>query len=154
MQLPVLAITAALSLFLTHESFAQTSKETNKMKQEIESLKAAQTGMQKDLGIIKDLLQRKQAPIVPPLARTTDDPVIVSLEGGAIKGNKGAKVTLVEFTDYQCPFCTRHFRDTMPQIENEYVKTGKIQYVLRDFPLESMHPLAFKAAEAAICSGE
>jgi protein-disulfide isomerase len=80
--------------------------------------------------------------------------LFVSIEGGATKGNKDAKVTLVEFTDYQCPFCSRHFRDAMPQIDNDYVKTANIRYVLREFPLASIHPLAFKAAEAANCSGE
>ena len=156
MKILVLAVTVALSLFYTDKSFSQTAKELNKFKQEIETLKAAQTGMQKDLQTIKNILQAKQGPIAPPhaLGPTTDNPTVVSLQGGAIKGNRNAKITLVEFTDYQCPFCTRHFRDTMPQIDNDYVKTGKIQYVLRDFPLESIHPLAFKAAEAANCSGE
>jgi len=65
-----------------------------------------------------------------------------------------AKLTLVEFTDYQCPFCGRHFRETMPKIDEEYIKTGRIRYVLREFPLESIHPQAVKAAEAATCSGE
>jgi protein-disulfide isomerase len=155
MIIPVLAI-AALTFIYTDSSFAQTSIELTEVKQQIESLKTAQTDMQKDLQTIKDILQAKQAPIAPPhpLGPTKNNPTVVSLEGGAIRGNQNAKVTLVEFTDYQCPFCNRHFRDTMPQIENDYVKTGKIQYVLRDFPLESIHPLAFKAAEAANCSGE
>jgi len=100
--------------------------------------------------------QAKQAAAVPTqsLGPTPENPTIVSIEGGATKGNKDAKVTLVEFTDYQCPFCSRHLRDTLPQIDNDYVKTGKIRYVLREFPLEAIHPLAFKAAEAANCSGE
>ncbi len=99
------------------------------------------------------MLKPRQA---PPVAAgpTPENPSIVSIEGGATKGSSDARVTLVEFTDYQCPFCSRHFRDTMPQIDNDYVKTGKIRYVLREFPLESIHPLAFKAAEAANCSGE
>jgi protein-disulfide isomerase len=79
---------------------------------------------------------------------------MVSVAGGAVKGDQNAKITMIEFTDYQCPFCSRHFRAVMPQIETDYVKTGKVKYVLRDFPLESIHPNAFKAAEAANCSGE
>lgn len=123
-------------------AFTQTNEELNKLKQDIQALKS-------DIQAIKDMLQPKEA-----LGPTPDKPIVVSIEGGATKGAKNAKVTLVEFTDYQCPFCSRHFRDTLPQIENDYVKTGKIQYVLREFPLESIHPLAFKAAEAANCSGD
>ena len=61
---------------------------------------------------------------------------------------------MVEFSDYQCPFCSRHFREVWPQLEREYVATGKVKYVLRDFPLEAIHPQAFKASEAANCAGE
>jgi protein-disulfide isomerase len=120
----------------------QTNEELNKLKQDMQALKS-------DIQAIKDMLQPKE-----PLGPTPDKPIVVSIEGGATKGAKNAKVTLVEFTDYQCPFCSRHFRDTLPRIENDYVKTGKVQYVLREFPLESIHPLAFKAAEAANCSGD
>ena len=120
----------------------QTNEELNKLKQDVQALKS-------DIQAIKDMLQPKQ-----PVGPTPDKPIVVSIEGNATKGAKTAKVTLVEFTDYQCPFCSRHFRDTMPQIDNDYVKTGKIRYVLREFPLEAIHPLAFKAAEAASCSGE
>jgi protein-disulfide isomerase len=133
-------------LFYSRLGFTQTSdqinEELNKLKQDMQALKS-------DVQAIKDMLQPKQ-----PVGPTADKPIVVSIEGGATKGAKDAKVTLVEFTDYQCPFCGRHFRDALPQIDNDYVKTGKIQYVLREFPLESIHPLAFRAAEAANCSGE
>jgi protein-disulfide isomerase len=141
------------SLFSSDSGFSQGSSELNEWKREIETLKAGQTAIQKDLQTLMEMLKPRQAPPVA-VGPTPESPTIVSIEGGATKGNKDARVTLVEFTDYQCPFCSRHFRDAMPQIDNDYVKTGKIRYVLREFPLESIHPLAFKAAEAANCSGE
>ena len=61
---------------------------------------------------------------------------------------------MLEFTDYQCPFCSLHKRQVWPQLEQEYIKTGKVKLVLRDMPLEQIHPLALKAAEAARCAGE
>ena len=63
-------------------------------------------------------------------------------------------MTLIEFTDYQCPFCSRHTKSTLPRLEKEFVDTGKIRYVLRDFPLAAIHPQASKAHEAAHCAGE
>jgi protein-disulfide isomerase len=63
-------------------------------------------------------------------------------------------VTLVEITDYQCPFCGRHARETLPQIEKEYVDTGKVKYYVIDLPLEGLHRDAFKAATAVRCANE
>lgn len=68
-------------------------------------------------------------------------------------GSENAKVTLVEFSDYQCFFCRRHDRQVAPKIVREFVETGKVKYVFRDFPLSS-HPGAFKAAQAAHCAGD
>ena len=65
-----------------------------------------------------------------------------------------APVTVVEFSDYQCPFCGRFFATTLPALKREYVDAGKVRYVFRDFPLDQLHPLARKAAEAAHCAGE
>lgn len=61
------------------------------------------------------------------------------------------EVTLIEFTDFQCPFCGRHHTQTYPQIVQNYIDKGLIEYVVRDFPLESIHPNARPAAEAAEC---
>jgi protein-disulfide isomerase len=61
---------------------------------------------------------------------------------------------MIEFSDYQCPFCKRHFQQTVPTLVKDYVDSGKVRYVFRDFPLAQIHPLATKAAEAARCAGE
>ena len=63
-------------------------------------------------------------------------------------------MTLVEFTDYHCPFCRRHAQNTTPSLIKDYVETGKIRYGIRELPLESLHPRAFKLAQAAICAGQ
>ena len=76
---------------------------------------------------------------------TDDDPAI---------GNPDAPVTIVEFSDFQCPYCGQFFKTTEPQIFEKYVKTGKVRFVYRDFPLSSIHPMAQKAAEAAECAHE
>ncbi|NQV91058.1 thioredoxin domain-containing protein [Candidatus Woesearchaeota archaeon] len=75
------------------------------------------------------------------------------LDDDAVKGDKNAPVTIVEWSDYECPFCERFYSDTLAQIDNEYIKTGKVKLVYRDFPL-SFHPQAQKAAEAAECAGD
>lgn len=142
------------ALFLSaHPGSAQSADELKAMRQELEAIKEGQKKLHKDVQDIKTLLQAPRMGGVPPPAAQPVN-MVVTLDGEPMKGDKNAKVVLVEFTDYQCPFCARHVRDTMPQIEAEYVKTGKLRYVTREFPLESIHPLAFKAAEAALCAGE
>ena len=80
--------------------------------------------------------------------------VFLSLEGSPVMGDEKARVAIVEFTDYQCPFCALHANQTLPQIVTDYVKTGKVRYFFKDFPIEAVHPQAFKEAEAARCAGE
>ena len=74
-------------------------------------------------------------------------------EAAFVKGNENASVTVVEFSDYQCPFCKRHFDQTADQLMKEYVDTGKVRYMFRDLPL-SFHANAHVAAEAARCAGD
>jgi len=80
--------------------------------------------------------------------------ITVDLGDRPKRGSNEAKLTLIEFSDYQCPYCGRHVRDTDPLLRKEYVETGKLRYVFFDMPLENLHPLAFKAAEASRCAGE
>jgi protein-disulfide isomerase len=80
-------------------------------------------------------------------------PVDVSVDDDAAKGEEDAPVTIVEFTDYQCPFCKRFADEALPQIMKDYVDTGKVRLVVRDFPLTN-HPNAATAANAAECLRE
>lgn len=82
-------------------------------------------------------------------------PMDVPLDTGAFTlGDPNAPITIIEYTDYQCPFCTRHFEDTWPLLKENFVDTGDVYYIMKDFPLISIHPQAVKAAEAARCAGE
>lgn len=81
---------------------------------------------------------------------------IVKVDNGhlPILGNKDAKVTVVEFSDLQCPFCKRYIDDTHDQIKQNYIDTGKIKFVFRHFPLTTIHPNAYASANAAECANE
>jgi protein-disulfide isomerase len=68
-------------------------------------------------------------------------------------GRDDAPVTVVEFTDYQCPFCRKYHTETFAQLKKNYIDTGKVRFVSRDLPLD-FHPNAQRAAEAAWCAGE
>lgn len=68
-------------------------------------------------------------------------------------GDPDAPITIIEYTDFQCPFCARHFQQTYPQLKEQYIDTGIVRYVFKDFPLSSLHPQAQISAEAARCAG-
>jgi protein-disulfide isomerase len=78
----------------------------------------------------------------------------ISVAGAPAKGPADQVVTLIEFSDYECPFCVRHFTQTMPQIEEQFIRTGRIRYVFKDFPIDQLHPAAIGAHEAARCANE
>ncbi len=78
----------------------------------------------------------------------------VDIDDDAILGEKDAPVTIIEFSDYQCPFCRKFWTETFPLIKKEYIDTGKARFVYRDFPLDSIHPAATPAAIAAECVRE
>lgn len=77
----------------------------------------------------------------------------VSAGANTVKGKPGAKVLIVEFSDFQCPFSKRFYTQTFPMLEKEYIDTGKVKFAYRDFPL-GFHPQAMPAAIACECAGK
>jgi len=143
-----IALLCVLALSADRKALGEASDDLSELRKEVEALKQGQLQLQRELQEINALLRRRQSPV-------TDVPnVVLPIGGYPSKGSQSAKLVLVEFTDYQCPFCGRHFQQTSPQIERDYVNTGRVRYVVRDFPIESIHKDALKAAEAAHCAGE
>ena len=143
----------ATALTITHTQFAsaaESDEELEALRGEIEALKAGQESIRQELRDIKALLMNRQQ----PRGSVSDIDVSLDVAHAPVKGADDARVTLIEFSDYQCPFCARHTRTVLPQLEKEYVNTGKVRYVLRDYPMESIHPQAPKVHEAAHCAGD
>jgi protein-disulfide isomerase len=69
-------------------------------------------------------------------------------------GSPDAPVVIVEFSDYQCPFCRRYWRQVLPRLKEEYIKTGDVRFIYRDFPLSHIHPAAEMSARATECAEE
>ncbi len=95
--------------------------------------------------------QQAAAPQALPPEDTS--PKKVSVDDDPVLGDKNAKVTLIDFTDYECPYCKRHFDQTYSQLKKEYIDTGKVKLVVRDLPLP-FHQNAHKEAQAAECARE
>ena len=106
----------------------------------------------KELRQIRQLLERQQA----KAPQAQEEQVVkakVNLEGFAMLGSKEAPLTIVEFTDYQCPFCQRFHTTAFPELKKNYIDTGKVRFYSRDMPLD-FHPDAMRAAEAARCASD
>lgn len=98
-----------------------------------------------------DLAKAPESPARPP----TPVSLKVDIKDSPVIGDDKAPVTIVEFTDFQCPFCKKFHEETFPTIREKYISTGKVRLVSRDLPLPpEMHPNALQAAEAGRCAGE
>ncbi len=145
----VVSFSVCLSLILSLYPVTEAADMANsKSDEEIKALKKEMQDLRKDVEDLKTkITARQQAPAPEP------QEVVVSMDDDPVKGDLNAPVTIIEFSDFQCPFCGRFFKGSFTEIERDYIKTGKVRYVFRDFPLD-FHKQAPKASEAANCAGE
>ncbi len=85
---------------------------------------------------------------------TPSQPIVISIDDDPIIGDPDAPINIIEFSDFQCPFCARFNAETLPLLIEEYIDSGKVKLVYRDFPLHNIHPNAVPAAVAAECADE
>ena len=105
-----------------------------------------------ELRQIRQLLEKQQAKAPQPQGEQANRAKL-NLEGFAMLGSKQAPLTIVEFTDYQCPFCQRFHTTSFGDLKKNYIDTGKVRFYSRDLPLD-FHSNAMRAAEAARCASE
>ncbi len=138
-------IGVVMAILLVPRAAGAQDPSNAELRKEIQILSDTIKAMQQELRDLRALVQRPQA---------GPQNVVLDLADRPFRGDAGATLTMIEFSDFQCPFCERHVRETYPQLVKDYVDTGKMKVVYMDFPLESIHRFAFKAAEAARCAGE
>jgi len=107
-----------------------------------------------ELRQIRQLLERQQAKPAPqPQEEAPTKAKITDLSAVPMLGSKNAPFTIVEYTDYQCPFCQRFHVTAFAELKKAYIDTGKVRFFSKDMPLD-FHPNAMRAAMAARCAGE
>lgn len=144
-------LVAPLLILLGCSSPSAQSQDVEALRKEIEALKASQEAMKKDLAEIREFLRMVTGGKfgAPPIEGQTID-----LNGAPARGQESAPVTIVEVSDYHCPFCRRHFQQTQPQLNSTYIDPGKVRHVFVHYPIDQLHPDAFRSHEAASCAAE
>jgi len=119
---------------------------------EVSKVKAAVQQQDEKISKLGTTVAAKPVPARPaPVADLQN--VKVSIDDDPIKGDLNAPVTIVEFSDYECPFCKRNHDQVFSQLDKDYISQGKVRYVFRDYPL-AFHKRAIPAAVAANCAGQ
>lgn len=102
---------------------------------------------------LKQIRGLLEAQVKPAVANPTAQKRTVRVQSGYSLGSDTAPLTLIEFTDYQCPFCRGFQNNTFDQIRKLYIDTGRLRFISRNLPLD-IHPDAMRSAEAAMCAGD
>jgi len=147
---------AALPLLLLLPLGAQDSKKKSAKKdsamtseqadQILDELRQMRQILQQQGAILQQLAE-KGGPGAPARAK-------LDLAGFQMLGSKDAPFTLVEFTDYQCPYCRQFHVNVFGELKKNYIDTGKVRFYSRDLPLDQIHPNASRAAQAGRCAAD
>ena len=117
-----------------------------KLKDDVARLNAQQQQILDSLDELKRMIKGPGQPALKP-------PQTMSVAGEQYKGRPNATLAIIEYADFECPFCRRFEHDVYPQIRDNYIDTGKVKYFHRDMPLP-FHERAMPAARAAHCASE
>jgi protein-disulfide isomerase len=150
------ACVAALLVILAGASYwpasAQAPSDFQALQQEIAGLRA-------DVAALRAMLEQAMGP--RPAAAGAGSGAVPSgvvsaltVAGRPSKGSPKAKLTLIEYADYECPYCAKYGTEVYSQIDRDYIKSNKVQYVFKNYPIAQLHPASFKAHVAAACAGD
>jgi protein-disulfide isomerase len=142
----VLSLALVLPLTAQQQNGGISSKQADDIITELRQMKVL---LQQQAALLQVLAQKGAQPQPEPPPTHAK----LNLDGFQMLGVKSAPLTMVEFTDYQCPFCQRFHTTSFGELKKNYIDTGKLRFYSRDLPLD-FHPNAMRAAQAARCSIE
>lgn len=148
-----IAAGAGLVVALSGATSAQSAADYQAMRKELDLMRERLAQLQKEIDALK---AARATPAPAPAAGGPIVPmtnVVLNLARAPLRGALTAKVTMVEVSDFECPFCGRFARDTAPQIKKQYVDSKRIGYAFVHMPIAT-HQFAFKASEAAACAAD
>ena len=122
------------------------------LRSDVDRLKAQVDALRGEMRVLRESLLSRLMQLAPQ--PTAPRPVKVGPGDIPALGSSDAQVVLIEFSDYQCPYCRRFYESTLPALKSDYIDKGVLRYVVRDFPLDQLHPSARIAAEIARCAGD
>ncbi|MFM2655203.1 DsbA family protein [Vibrio owensii] len=144
----VMLLSVALVIGCQPANDEKVESELAALRQEVKDLKAQVESINSDIELAKE----NAAKAAKPKFRTLPDQKDFDGNGTIPSmGDDNATIAIIEFSDYQCPYCKRFTDNTFAKIKENYVDSGKVKYLTRDFPL-GFHPQAKGAAIAANCS--
>jgi protein-disulfide isomerase len=154
-RIPVLALTV-LACALPALAAAQSPDALAAIRSELQALRESQEATRQAVEAIRALLE--QAMAGRPAAGTTGAApagvASVKITGRPAKGSSKAAITLIEYSDYECPYCGQYAAETYPQVDRDYVRTNKVRYIFKSYPIAQLHKNAFRAHQAAACAGD
>jgi protein-disulfide isomerase len=127
---------------------AKLQQDLSALKDELKALSDKQQQILDDLAEMQKVLQGGASSLPALQLPTTDD-----VQADPVQGASTANAAIIEYTDFQCPFCQMFMLQTFPKILKNYINTGKVKFFYRDWP-SAVHPFAMSAARAARCAGE
>ena len=139
-----------LFLGLGQAGFAQSAEDVKKLQEDVAGLKRDLKTVQEQQQQMAKLLHEMNMRLREMQQRMAD---AVNVQGQPALGDPGARVAVIEYADFECPFCGQYVRETFPQVLARYIMTGKVRYFFWDMPL-TKHPHALAAARAARCAAE
>ena len=100
----------------------------------------------------RNILPQERSEPVPKVERVEAANIKTDIVDAVTRGDPKATVVMIEYSDFECPFCEKYAHSTFDRIDQDFVSTGLVQYAFRNFPLENIHPAANNAARAAECA--
>ena len=139
---------AAVLLMLAGASYWPASAQAPAT--ELQALQQEVAGLRGDIAALRTMLEQAMGPRPAPAGGGAAVPSGVvkplTIAGRPTKGSPKARLTIVEYADYECPYCGRYGAGVYPQLDREYIKSNKIQRVFKNYPIAQLHPASFRTS--------